>query len=147
VTIASVEKEAPLLFSEWRPTLAIVAGLSLLILCASFAQDLSLYAGQEPDLSTKIWLLDVDVERSAFTWVSRAGAFFLQPSTISVRRRCAGRSSQFTWHWYFLGFLFLLLSFDEFTGLHEKLSAALAARSTTTGLLYFAWQASLAWWG
>ncbi|WP_145722419.1 hypothetical protein [Mesorhizobium tianshanense] len=141
MTIASVEKEAPLLFSEWRPILAIVAGLSLLILCASFAQDLRLYTGQKPDLSTKIWLLDVDVERSVFTWVSVLVLFFCSRLLFQCGDDAAGRSSQFTWHWYFLGFLFLFLCFDEFAGLHEKLSSALAARSTNTGLLYFAWAA------
>jgi hypothetical protein len=141
MTISSVEKEAPLLFSKWRPVLATVAGLSLLILCASFIQDLTFYTGQEPDLSKKIWLLDVDVERSAFTWVSVLVLFSCSRLLFQCGDDAAGRDSPFTRHWYFLGFLFLLLSFDEFAGLHEKLSSALAARSANTGLLYFAWAA------
>lgn len=67
--------------------------------------------------------------------------FFCSRLLFQCGDDAADRGSQFTWHWYFLGFLFLLLCFDEFAGLHEKLSAALAARSTNTGLLYFAWAA------
>jgi hypothetical protein len=37
--------------------------------------------------------------------------------------------------------LFLLVSFDEFAGIHEKVSAALASMIDNTGLMYFAWAA------
>ncbi len=51
------------------------------------------------------------------------------------------RGSRFKWHWYFLAALFLLLSFDEFATVHEKISAVLTSKFHNTGLLYFAWAA------
>src|SRR5262245_49414473 len=61
---------------EWRILLVSASVISMLVLCASIAQDLRLYTGPHPDLSSKIWLLDVDVEQSAFTWISVVALFF-----------------------------------------------------------------------
>ncbi|MDW6020850.1 hypothetical protein SAZ10_03640 [Mesorhizobium sp. BAC0120] len=118
-----------------------VAGVSLALLCASIAQDVRLYVGPEPDLSAKIWMLDVDFERSAFTWVSIISLFVAAVLLFLGAEHAAARRDRFRWHWYALAALFLLASFDEFAGLHEKLSAVLAARMSHSGVLYFAWAA------
>lgn len=125
----------------WRATLILVAGISLLLLCASIWQDLRLYVGPNHDLSSKIWLLDVDVEQSAFTWVSVLALFFSAQLLFRATGDAVAQRDRFKWHWLVLMVLFLLVSFDELTGLHEKLSSALASRVTHTGLLYFAWAA------
>lgn len=128
-------------FEPWRAGLAIVAGLSLLLLCASIGQDLTLYVGSNPDLSAKVWLLDVDVEQSAFTWISVLSLFFAAGLLFVAAADASSRRHPFKWHWYFLALLFLLLSFDEFCGIHEKVSSVLGSRMNNSGLLYFAWAA------
>lgn len=128
-------------FDTWKAGLAIVAGFSLLLLCASIVQDLALYVGPHPDLSAKVWLLDVDVERSAFTWISVLSLFAAAGLLFIAADEASSRRDPFKWHWYFLALLFLLLSFDEFCGIHEKVSSALGSRMDNSGLLYFAWAA------
>lgn len=86
-------------------------------------------------------MLDVDVEQSVFTWVSVLALFFASLLLFQNGQEAFARHSRFRWHWYFLALVFLALSFDEFSGIHERASAALAARFDNTGLLYFAWAA------
>lgn len=121
--------------------LLAVCGVSLALLLASVLQDVMLYAGPHPDLSAKIWLLDVDTEASVFTWISIVSLFSAAWLLFAAGRDAAARGDRFRWHWHVLAALFLLVSFDEFSGIHEKLSAALAGRFANTGLLYFAWAA------
>ncbi|WP_159590635.1 hypothetical protein [Chelativorans xinjiangense] len=93
------------------------------------------------DLSNKVWLLDVDSEQSAFTWLSVVATFSVAWILFAAGGDAAMRGSRFKWHWYFLAALFLLLSFDEFATVHEKISAVLTSKFHNTGLLYFAWAA------
>jgi hypothetical protein len=115
--------------------------VSALLLGAGFMQDLILYSGGKPELSNKIWLLDVDSEESALTWLSVVVAFSAAWLLFLASKDAAMRGSRFKYHWYALTVLFLVLSFDEFAGIHEKISAALSARMEHTGLMYFAWAA------
>lgn len=125
----------------WRTVLGLVAIASLVLLGASVLQDLRLYVGSKPDLSAKIWLLDVDVEQSFFTWLSVVALFVVAQLLFRAAGEAAARGERFRWHWLVLSVLFLLVSIDEFTGLHEKLSEAMASRTTHTGLMYFVWAA------
>jgi len=120
---------------------ALACGVSAVLLGAGFMQDLILYSGAKPELSNKIWLLDVDSEESAFTWLSVVVAFSAAWLLFLASRDAAMRGSRFKYHWYALTVLFLLLSFDEFAGIHEKISAGLSGRMEHTGLMYFAWAA------
>lgn len=115
--------------------------VAALLLLGSFAQDLILFSGTSAALSDKIWLLDVDSEDSAFTWLSVVATFAAAWLLFQLGVEAETRRSPFKWHWYFLAALFLLVSFDEFAGIHEKVSAALASRIDNTGLMYFAWAA------
>jgi hypothetical protein len=119
----------------------VACAVSAVLLGAGFMQDLLLYSGAKPDLSNKIWLLDVDSEDSAFTWLSVVVAFSAAWLLFLASRDAAMRGGRFKYHWYALTGLFLLLSFDEFAGIHEKISAALSGRMEHTGLMYFAWAA------
>ncbi|KXF75668.1 hypothetical protein ATN84_16910 [Paramesorhizobium deserti] len=127
--------------ARWNWVFALSCVASALLLCASFIQDIVLYSGTEADLSNKIWLLDVDSEESAFTWLSVIVAFCAAGLLFRAGSEASMRNSRFIWHWYFLAALFMLLSFDEFAGIHEKISAVLSLRMENTGLLYFAWAA------
>lgn len=123
----------------WRSVLGIVVAGAFVLLCASVFQDLRLYAGPNPDLAAKVWLLDVDVEQSFFTWLSVVALFVV--AQLLFRAAGEPRNARFRWHWLVLAGLFLFVSVDEFTGLHEKLSQALASRTAHTGLMYFVWAA------
>lgn len=125
----------------WRAVVGFVTAVSFVLLCASVLQDLRLYTGPNPDLSAKIWLLDVDVEQSAFTWLSVVALFVVAQLLFRAAGDAAARNERFRWHWLVLAVLFLLVSIDEFTGLHEKLSSAMASRTTHTGMMYFVWAA------
>jgi hypothetical protein len=125
----------------WKPAFLLACSASLLLLGFSFAQDWRIYSTDSPDLTLKIWLLDVDVERSAFTWLSVVALFSAAVLSYEAAAGARARRDLMRWHWFALSGLFLLVSFDEFAGIHEKLSAALAQRMDNTGLLYFAWAA------
>lgn len=123
---------------EWRQWLVIVAGFSFLLLCASVLQDV-LFVGR--DKTSKIWMLDVDVEQSIFTWVSVLAFFFAAQLLFWIGREKFATGDRFRWHWCFLAAVFLMLSLDEFSSLHEKVSAVLARQFDNTGVFYFAWAA------
>lgn len=128
------------IFPGWRAYFVVVASFAFLVLLASFLQDVLLLEGTISK-SSKIWLLDVDVEQSAFTWISVLAFFFAAQVLFQLGQVAFVRNSRFKWHWLFLAGLFLLLSFDEFSGVHEKISAGLASQFDNTGLFYFAWAA------
>ena len=87
----------------------------------------------------RIWLLDLDVERSFFTWFSQlllAGAAVLLLDTgVKVYRSDRLVGAQ----WVVLGGFFLFLSADEALSLHELLSATVGSALGTSGSLTFAW--------
>ena len=58
-------------------------------------------------------------------------------STIAVARRNKGERDYL--HWLGLAAIFLFLSIDETTVIHEKLNEPLRTALSTSGLLYFAW--------
>ena len=102
---------------------------------ANLVQDLS---GAQGD--ARIWLLDVDVERSLYTWFSQlmlAGAAVLLLDTgnrVLPRDRLTGR------YLIFLGCVFILLSIDEALALHELLSSRVkGVVGVASPYLMFAW--------
>lgn len=131
---------AGLLF-RWDGVLLLAGLFSSVVWLASLLQDLILHFGTSPDHSSKIWLLDVDFERSVFTWISVLALFVAASILFQISREALVEKSRFRWHWCFLALIFFALSFDEFSSIHEKVSALLAARLSHTGLFYFAWAA------
>jgi hypothetical protein len=125
----------------WDAALLAACCLGAVLLTASVAQDLILYRGPHPDLSRKVWLLDVDVEQGAFTWLSVVVLFSAAELVAISAKEAADDNSRLRWHWWLLTLLFLLASFDELAGLHEKVSALLAAHEENHGFFYFAWAA------
>lgn len=115
----------------------VLAPLSVIwfaLLAANMLQDLVV-----SDPSQKIWLLDVDVERSIYTWFSQlllAGVAVLLLDTgarmVRARPFVGGQ-------WLILAALFLLLSIDEALSLHEMLSERLKSSLQTSGYFAFAW--------
>lgn len=127
-------------FARWRYCLGAVVLFAFAVLSVGVLQDVLLLGGIIAK-SSKIWLLDVDVEQSVFTWISVLAFFFAAQLLFQLGQDAVARNSRFKWHWLFLAGLFLLLSLDEFSGVHEKISAGLASQFDNTGLFYFAWAA------
>ncbi len=91
------------------------------------------------DGEDRIWLLDLDVERSVYTWFSQlllagAGLMLLDTGARVYRReRLIGAQ------WTLLGVVFFGLSADEALSVHELLSAPVGSSLGTSGFLTFAW--------
>lgn len=111
-------------------------GLALL---ASTVQDVFGFAFGDLRNAPRVWLLDVDVERSLSTWLSillLGSASFL---LFDIWSRA--KPSKFRFVWLTLAVFFVGLSFDEFASLHERVSDVLHRRFHTSGLFAFAWAA------
>lgn len=82
---------------------------------------------------------DLDRENNIPAWYSSTAllgaAFLLGLIGLMERNRC----SRFSIHWIVLAFVFLYLSIDEATYLHEILIVPLRNRLGTSGIFYFAW--------
>jgi hypothetical protein len=86
-------------------------------------------------------LLDLDVERSLYTWASTlllAAASYL---LILIGLDRFDDDQPFAYHWLFLGILFLGLSADEALSIHELISGVLSDHAPGHGVRYFAWAA------
>lgn len=100
------------------------------LLAGSFFQDAIGLSAE-----ARVWLLDVDTERSFYTWFSQinlalAGLMLVDTGSKTFSRN-RGNAIQF----FMLGALFFLLSADEGLSFHELLSARMGGM----GGLYFAW--------
>ena len=85
-------------------------------------------------------LLDLNQESSLGTWVS--GLLLATCAVLSACGALAARGPERPWraNWWLLSGVFLLLSMDEVSAVHDKLTPYLrAALGGTTGVLYFAW--------
>jgi hypothetical protein len=115
---------------SWLSLLGIWAGL----ISANVVQDLAVDYG-----AARIWLLDVDVERSLYTWFSQLllalVALLLFDTGAKMRRAERFVASQ----WLALSAIFVLLSIDEALSLHEIASQRLSEAIPTSGFLMFAW--------
>lgn len=117
-----------------RPGLTIMFAVWLALIFASLAQDLV-----STDGPTRLWLLDVDYEGSAYTWFSElllAGAALLM---FLIGRERPSTNRLVNVQWLLLSALAFFLSMDEAVSLHEKLTEPLQAALNTTSGLYFAW--------
>lgn len=137
ITVGSAHR-VPL--ANWRHGLALAAILSFLVLLLSVAQDYLHLAGTI-STSAKIWLLDIDTEQSVFTWISVLSLFFAAQLLLELGQDAFARNDRFKRHWLFLAGVFFFLSFDEFSSIHEKISAAIAGQVDNTGIFYYAWAA------
>lgn len=113
--------------------LAVTAVWAVLI-AASVVQDL---AGL--DAQARVWMLDVDAERSVYTWFSQlllaaaAALLFMTGLDLFGKRRWLAIQ------WLLLAAVFLFLSMEESLGLHGKLSEKMDESGEFSGHFHFAW--------
>lgn len=115
---------------------AAVAVLSVLSLAGHVAR----LAGLEVQgLVTYINFVNVDGERNLPTWFSTmillAGALL----AWTTSRSPGEQSGRWQRHWRLLAVVFVLLSIDELTMIHERLSAPVRELLDLSGPLYFGW--------
>lgn len=88
-----------------------------------------------------LYLFDMDGEATIPTWYSTLQLAF-SGLLLGVIARI-GRDTRFRWHWRFLAILFIVLSIDEMTSIHERLMEPMRGALYKFGLydsfLYFAW--------
>ncbi|WP_139166655.1 hypothetical protein [Paracoccus chinensis] len=108
------------------------------VVCAAWAVLLSSSIFQDAiglDAEARVWLLDVDMERSFYTWFSQTilalTGLLLADTGIKSLSKSRGAALSFL----VLGAVFFLLSADEGLSFHEVLSA----RMGDVGGLQFAW--------
>lgn len=134
MTAASSAEHATFRISHSRwPALALT-GVWAVLVVVGLAQNLSM-----PDAQARIWMLDLDTERSVYTWFSQAlflGAAVLLLLVGLDERRARSRLAV---HWFLLAALFCYLSLDEAISIHEKLSVPTSRLLGTSGALAFAW--------
>lgn len=99
---------------------------------ASTVQDL-IGLGSE----TRVWLLDVDVERSFYTWFSQLLLALVGLVLIDTGRKTWAGDRLFGAQFTGLGLIFILLSADEGLSFHEAFSAVLSRMGV--GGLAFVW--------
>lgn len=110
--------------------LGVVCALWAVILSGSIFQDMI-----GLDAEARVWLLDVDSERSFYTWFSQMilALTGLLLADTGIKTLSRNRSTAFP-H-LMLGGIFFLLSADEGLSFHEILSARMGG----AGGLHFAW--------
>lgn len=87
----------------------------------------------------RIWLLDVDVERSFYTWASQLLLAGVATLLLDTGAKMFRADHWVGFHWLGLSAIFGLLSADEALSLHELLSGKITDVLPTSGFLTFAW--------
>ncbi|WP_207459689.1 hypothetical protein [Azospirillum sp. SYSU D00513] len=104
----------------------------------SLAQNIVAHATGYLDPAKKIWLLEVDEERSLYTWLSSTLMAFIAALNliVALERRRDGRLPFL--QWFSLSVIFLVFSVDEALSFHEKMGNLLP-EGMKTGFTYFRW--------
>ena len=104
----------------------------------SVAQDVCIYGFQCADTHKIIGLLDVEAEKSFYTWFSVC-ILFLTAFLAFRRADSIGFGHLHYWHWVFVSVIFVYLSADEALTAHEKLAKLGATIIKPEGFFRYDW--------
>ncbi|WP_146214728.1 hypothetical protein [Azospirillum thermophilum] len=104
----------------------------------SLAQNVAAYGFHLINPAHKIWFLDVDEERSLYTWASSMLMGAIGLVNLFVAAEKADESRTAVLQWLILSLAFFAISCDEMLALHEKIGNLFPAEMLT-GVLRFAW--------
>ena len=122
----------------WRSVLALAALVIGTIWALGFLQDILRYAaGAGPD--SMVWIFDVDSEEGLLTWVSIVLLFTVSVVLFGIGQQSLQDRDGPVLPWFGLSLLFGMVSFDEFYGLHERLSRVVDQTIGGSGVFHFAW--------
>jgi hypothetical protein len=82
---------------------------------------------------------DLDIEHNIPSWFASAALLAAAVLLGAIARAAWRQWARFRWHWTALAAMFVCLSIDEATSLHEMVMAILHARFDFNGLFFFAW--------
>jgi hypothetical protein len=128
---AGSQERAKFIFPGLFPSLLLVWAV---LLAANLAQDFVV-----ADQNSRVWLLDVDVERSLYTWYSQLLLAGVATLLLDTGAKMLRHNRLIASQWLLLSAIFAVLSADEALSLHELLSQRLSAAIPTSGFLMFAW--------
>ena len=94
-----------------------------LLLVASTVQNILFFQAENPDPATKLWLLDVNFERSIFTWYSSVLHLCVAALLFLTALEKARLKDRFTYCWAGLAPIFVFTAMDETLALHERLES------------------------
>ncbi len=127
----------PLIFYPGKAC-RILIGISIFLLLAHIAAMFSTYALEKDHLLGLVPLFDFDMEKNVPTLFSVC--LLLVNSALFAAVWNAGRRNKMSsGSWLFLCAVFLFLSIDELSSVHEHLSVALNLTFHATGFFYFVW--------
>ena len=130
------------LLLNWRGVLSIVATLIAAVWALGLLQDV-LRAASGAGADDMVWVFDADSEEGVLTWISIV-LLFTVASLLFANGQDAMQSGRgAVLPWFGLSALFGIVSYDEFYGLHERLSDVLSQNVGGSGLLHFAWAVPL----
>lgn len=118
------------------PILTGMIAVWFLLIALSAIQDSLNGAGI---VKTRIWLFDLDLEVGLYTWFST-----INLSLASILLGLLGfakfvQNDRMRFHWILLSVIFMGLSIDEHSSIHEKISGMLSGMIETSGLFNFVW--------
>ena len=126
------------LLLNWRGVLSIVATLIAAVWALGLLQDiLNVISGAGAD--DRIWIFDPDSEEGVLTWISIVLLFVVAGLLFGNGQDAMQTGRGAVLPWFGLSALFGIVSFDEFYGLHERLSDVLFRNIGGSGLFHFAW--------
>lgn len=117
----------------------ILFGISIGLLIAHVAAMISTYALGEDHVLGLVPLFDFDMEKNVPTLFSVCLLIVNSILFALVWDACRKKNDDAKFVWLFLSIVFLFLSIDELSSVHEHLSVAIKLRFPTTGFFYFVW--------
>lgn len=126
------------LLLTWRGVFSLMATLIAAVWALGLLQDiLNVLSGAgEADM---VWVFDADSEEGVLTWISIVLLFTVAGLLFANGQDALQSGRGAVLPWFGLSVLFGLVSYDEFYGLHERLSDVLSRNLGGSGLLHFAW--------
>jgi hypothetical protein len=126
------------LLLSWRGVFALAASLTAAIWGLGLLQDVFRFASGA-GTEGMIWILDADSEKGVLTWISVVLLFAVATLLFANGQKALEDGRGAVLPWFGLSVLFGIVSFDEFYGLHERLSGFLSQNVGGSGLFHFAW--------
>ncbi len=127
-----------ILLSPRKITLFLVAVLVVLV-AVGFIMRIVVPEDDYREHWLLISLLSISEEASVSTWFS-AGLFLLATALLTAITYAAKRDGRpYRYHWGALALIFVYLSLDDTSLLHERTTQPLRDALNTTGAFYFAW--------
>ena len=117
----------------------LLSAAALLLICADIAGKISTQYFGHNYVGGLVPLFDLNVEGNVPTWFSSMLLLTAAALLWRIGADTASRRGPFVRHWKVLACIFVYVSMDEASAIHEHLSPCLRGHWHTSGLFFFAW--------